>query len=185
MPQLQGQIPSPVSGLPLAGQLFTDAAGGAGGGWTKGAYLVTPLQAQPTIVKPWTLGTWSIQMQFMLLTPFAGDYSYGLLGKIFASLLFGQYAPAPGLPFPGAIPQAAQQNLVQLFDGSQDPPPPSANSNKPQNTGWLNAVQPIQLPTKLSAGDQIAIGVWLTPSLLSAGAGLIVVYNANYSITYQ
>lgn len=206
MPALAGAFPtvtpsSLVLGFPSVPLVMADHFGNLNG-WSLGAMVTLPLPAQPTIVKPWTINGWSIAIQGALWIRSVGPVT-GVLPKLYAGLILGspvvpsvaQIESGPNLYVqPFQQPSSDQlPYLTELWDGSQDPPFPwltaGNNSQAPPSGGFLQASSTLPQPAPLRAGDQIGLGLWLTPNLISAdsgqGPGAVVITSAQYNVSYQ
>lgn len=200
MSQLQGQVTgTPDTGGPpsniFSGSVLIDTWA-LGGGLTQGGYTIVPLSAQPTLSRPWTIMGWALQAKGVLVRKIQGGTlapPYGQLGKVYASLMVGSGLPPTGPAVTPFIPPPSQalQNLALLWDGSVDPPFPWGSDDQPPAGGFIQTVQALPIPQQLQSGEQLAIGLWLTPSIVgpavSAGAGSlsIAIYNVSYSVTYE
>ena len=180
MPYLQGLVPQVAAEQWTAATLFDTFGFAPTDSVSAGAQTFELPSAQPTITKGWTITGWSIIAQIALVQA-TGQYPrFGLLGKLMASLIVGgSVTPQVSQPFQQP-PQPALGNLVTIWDGSQDPPPPFLSAPSPR--GVVGTNQQLPQPQKLAAGDQLALGLWLTPAMVAGGA--MAVYNVNYQISY-
>lgn len=141
--------------------LVDNLAGGTG--WTTGQQSLAVLTSQPTLARPWTIYGFGVHGRGALGT---GGANHGLLGKLYAALLFGgTYTPQNNVPFqlpnPDGIP-----NVVKLWDGSTDEPFPVVAGIPPEPAaGYFQGSLQLPQPQTLGPADQIAIALWLTPSL--------------------
>lgn len=204
---LSGSFPAtPNTGSPFlsAGISIADyPLGGSLSGWnqwTPGAAAIAPVTAQPSMTRPWTILSWSLEFQLYALQFFSSPAkpAYGKLGRLIAGLVQGTGVqttistdPNAGqlVPWKQAIqPPPADQSLMSvLFDGSQDGPPPAAQASNPNVlkvtlsvSDWRTATFSLPQPLQVEFGQPIAMGMWLTPSL-AQNASLIVM-GANYNI---
>lgn len=142
--------------------LVDNLAGGTG--YTTGQQSVAVVTAQPTIATPWTVYGFGVHGRGALGT---GGKNFGRLGQLYAAIMFGgTYTPQDNmaftpLPNPDAIP-----NIIKLWDGSQDPPWPLVAGIPPEPVGgYFQGTLQLPQPQQLGLADQIAIMLWLTPSL--------------------
>lgn len=155
--------------------------------WSEGATSITSLTgSKPSILgRPWIIYGWSVQGQGTLQAT-AGQQSNGRLGKVLAALIIGG-SITPTQPVQTAFsppPADAQPNLIELWDGEQDPPFPwSTGNNTPPLGGYLGTVQQLAQPQPMDPADQLAIGLWLTPSEV-ANTGIFL-YGFTYTVTYD
>lgn len=182
MQQLAGQFPVSVSPATLIDTSPTSTVAS----WTAGRQSIAVATSQPTIVRPWTIYGWSIQGFGYLLPAVAGHPVQGKLGKLMGAIMFGgTFNPVADQPF-AQPPQLALPNLATLWDGSQDQPFPfydTTNQNYPPQSGPFAGSFPLPVPQRLSPADQIAIGLWLTPSeVQNLEIGIMLV---NYTVTYD
>lgn len=167
MRQLQGAFPitantnQHVGNPPDLAVLVDNLAGGTG--WTTGQMSIAILSAQPTIARPWTVYGFGMHGRGALGT---GGINRGLLGRLYGAIMFGgTYTPqnnvAFSLPNPDAIP-----NIIKLWDGSEDPPFPLVAGIPPEPVGgYFQGSLQLPQPQQLGPADQIALLLWLTPSL--------------------
>lgn len=154
-------------------------------GWTAGARSIAPLTAQPTIARPWTIYGWGIQAYGYIVNNTQGARFWGRFGKLLASIMFGgTFTPLNNVAFAQPDP-AAIPNLQTLWDGDKDTALPSLNvsGNSLPTTGFLNGQYALPAPQPLKQADQIAIGIWLTPSLINNLE--ITFFNISYSLIYD
>ena len=186
MQQLQGQFPEVTdSGFGPPGTLFVVLGDNiaAATGWSTGAQSIIVLNSQPSITRPWTIYGFGIQGQGAIGG--GGGPRYGLLGKLYAALLFGgSWAPQNNAPF--SLPAAnASPNLIPLWDGSVEPPFPAlpALVMPLPPGGYFQGSLQLPIPQKLSPGDQLAVALWLTPSLTNKCETMI--RHATWTILYS
>ena len=148
--------------------------------WSKGAQSVASVGAQPTIIKPWTIYGFAMQGHGAHVS--GGLPVYGHLGALFGALLTGgTFTPQNNQPF--VFPQNGGPNILPLWDGSQDPPFPMFDGVHLSPGGYWQGSLQLPQPLKLAAGDQIAMALWLTPSLTSEVE--TVIYQAGWTVSYD
>lgn len=154
--------------------------------WSSGAYRLLRLDAQPTLARPWTVYGWGIQFKGFFFAPAGSSQAYGKLGTVLASLIIGGslVSASSGTFQPPA--QNALPNLVTVWDGASDPPFPflASNTSAAPIGGSVQTIQQLPQPTPLSAGDQLAIGLWMTPMLVGGQLQLFL-YNLTYTVNYE
>lgn len=186
MQQISGALPGqPESTF---SQVIGDFVSTNGASWSKGASLIQPLTAQPTLSRPWTVYGWGLQGKGLLFQPALGGQfpAFGKLGSLFAALLVGGSISPLSTGHFSQPPGNATPTLVKVWDGDTDPPFPFAPSNvsAPPDGGFFQTVQQLPQPVTLNAGDQMGIGLWLSPMLVSAQLE-IQLYNVTYLVNYQ
>lgn len=186
MKQLSGAFPTVPEGSAQPACLADVNSPVGGNGYTLGKQAIALVTAQPTIVKPWTVYAWGVQGYGALANnTIGGPMSYGRLGRLLASIMFGgTFLPQSNQPFlePNS---AATPNLQTLWDGSQDPPFPFYTNGNPTwpTTGFFQGSFTLPTPQHLAPGDQLAVGLWLTPALVNATETII--FGAQYTIFYE
>lgn len=177
MQQLQGQFPP----FPFGGQEILNDVGVTGR--STGKQTILPLSAKPTIAQPWTIYGFAVQGQGMLFAD-PGIPAYGDLGKLYAAVMVGgSFSPESNAPF-SLLPAQALTSVLQLWDGATDPPfPHLPSSGVPPLGGYFSGSLQLPLPQQLGPGDQLAVGLWLTPGLTNLVARII--YNTNWTILYD
>ena len=152
-------------------------------GWTAGASAQDQVDLLGPLPYTATILGYAINAQLGLHTN-GTDPAWGKFEKIIAAIKFGA---TQADPFFGSAPLPTDSSLIStVWDPAADSLPPSD----------LASLMPIgvefQLPQSLPILEQsLAIGVWLTPSLLSLEhSGLVTnvglaIYNAQYSVVYD
>lgn len=187
MKQLQGQIPDLNPGTFSYGTLaIGDFVSTTGASWSNGSYRLLQLSAQPTLSRPWTIYGWGIQAKAFLFTVSGAGPVFGKLGAFYASLIVGGSLTTRSSGSFQAPTQDALPNLVKVWDGDTDPPPPflASNTSPAPIGGLLQTIQQLPQPVRLNAGDQLGIGLWLTPMLVSAELQFDI-YNLTYTVNYD
>ena len=192
MQQLQGGFPDDaLANAALKATVFDIAATG----WSTGARRIIPISVQPTLARPWTIYGFAMQGQGVLIST-ASLSPFGALGKVYGAPLFSGTSGAAQAPFtqptssssPSAFLEpdpSSLPNLLTLWDGSQDRPFPSiVNGIPPAGAGHWAASMMLPQPQTLGASDQLAIGLWLTPSLITH-QWFIAIYNVKWTILYD
>lgn len=158
---------------------------------TQGATLVDQIQFRPTIGQKWQISGWSITVNPWIVT--SAGKTYGTLGDIRGGIstvqaptngsFFGTPVPwtFPTLDFPGD-----NFLLAELFNGATDPPPPSL---PPSPTSFpspspLVITNPLPQPVDIGPGENLAIGLWVSPSIAS-GNWNIGLTGAKWAIFYD
>jgi len=161
-------------------------------GWTVGSSI----QAQVNLLGPLSTSAeiiaYSINAQMALVQMGnSGDPMFGKFGKLLAAVQFG-VAQQDGFFSSTALPTDASLTST-VWDPAVDPLPPLRTSNTPADPALLLPVGLVYpLPQPLPIIEQsVAIGLWLTPSLLALQhSGLVVqaglaILNAQYTVVYD
>lgn len=174
------------------------------GGWTQGATIIDGISLQPLPSERWTLLDYSINGILGLdLAPNAGPLGYvpfGKFGKLRASLVLGSdfssQSGNPNVPFVRPIlPMPADSTTASdLWDPAVSPLPQISKGfgGLSGTLGFVGipvscAVQ-LPQPRVLQLGEQLGIGMWMTPSLLNAGVTnfpSLYLWQCVYSIVYD
>lgn len=158
--------------------------GGSNVGWTLGGTVIEGLPLQPSLLAPWTIEGWTIGFDLLAFWSVLAPI-YGRLGNICGGLCEQQRTPDSFwrnkvLPFP------VNASLVtQIWEGDQSPCPPIINGGGPiyGTPPRINLTYPLPQPVIVQQGDQLSIGIWITPSL-TANLQLVLL-NATWSIAYE
>lgn len=160
-----------------------------------GATQLDVLQLLPTQGERWAIQSVSVQAQLAYLT---ADQTFGKFGKLIMGLVpsgaesiqssFTLANPPVFLP----LPKDSSMTAV-MWDPAVDQMPPVGDfSNIPQPTNLLPVFGQVAVPIirPLESGDNMGIGMWLTPSLIgsrlaSIGSAGLQVYNAQYTVVYD
>ena len=136
---------------------------------TPGATLTQLISYSPE-QKPWSLQSIGFQAGVSIdLTA----KPIGKLGKIVAGLVL---PPAQSIPsgqiISPVIPLPNPTLTVDLWDPANDPLPPeyvitSAHTPSPQSQLQVSGILQLQQPVQIQRGEQIQVGLWILPSLLS------------------
>lgn len=182
------QVQAPVDTRFGNAACLFDYTAPAPGRWTSGVQSIFQVASKRPLGSKYTVFGWSVEASGVLVVTAAGPI-YGALGKLQAALVIGSaIPPVTDQPFTQP-PQSAIENMIELWDGSQDPPFPIANGTGLTN---LDSLPPILLsgalqlpqPLPLAPSDQLAVMIWLTPSLLSEAAQPLI-YNVQAQIDYS
>lgn len=163
--------------------------------WTQGCTAVQIVSPSPSGSEKWSVLSVTIaaNLQFVYVN---NSPLYGKLGKVIAGLILnpslsqgGAIQTVPMIPLP-----TDQALLGVMWDGNIDPMPPgrlAATNGGPALpiSATVNPPLAIELP---SSGEEIGVGIWITPSLYGtpaifsspAQAGLRVL-NAQYVVDYD
>lgn len=163
--------------------------------WTLGATQIDQIQLQVPAGHIWELLGYSITT-FLQLEVLAAR-AFGKFGKIWGGLVpNGQPTGFPSNPYIGyppvpPLPQDASL-LVPLWDPDVDPLPPVSASAVTPTGNLLPITKNVQLPQPLETrlGDQIGIGIWMSPSLMGNFSGgvnsfSLVVCSSSYTLVYD
>lgn len=149
--------------------------------YSAGRMRTAAISTQPTIARPWTIYGFGVQGKGALVL--GGLAASGLLGKLQAALLIGgTFTPTKAMAFTPP-PQRALPNTITLWDGSQDPPFPFFDGVNLPTGGYFSGTFALPQPQQMGLGDQLALSLWLTPSLTKAIE--TVVYNTTWTILYD
>jgi hypothetical protein len=159
--------------------------------WTNGATIIAPVGAQPGLTTPWDVIGWGVSFLGQHTSPNPNGGGYGRLGELWGGLVLSNPTPtlgpipwvSPMLPFPGNL-----ATFVKIWDGANDAPFPRADGSTavagvPYVPKFTELTYPVPLPVTMQPGDQLAIGLWLTPGLLLNT--LTQVAGATWSISYD
>jgi hypothetical protein len=174
----------------IAGVILADASANnfQSSQWTEGGAVFYALPAQPTLVGPWQIISYAIAFQGLIYQPSTALASYGLLGSIWSGLLFNQITPPNqgGSPWQNPMPQfpAGSALIAKLWDGDGDTPFPYAQANVTmQPARFLTFSNSLPVPVTMQPGENLTIGLWLTPSL--AQNVQLLIANATFEIIYD
>jgi hypothetical protein len=153
--------------------------------WSSGATVIEQIAVQPPLGEIWSVLGWAITMRAFMLT---GSNAYGKLGRIVGGIVHMQPTPTDPAKNGGAWvnPQLAFPNnstgLNVIWDGQTDPALRSIYSPYPSSTELQGELM-LPVPIELYPGDDIQIGLWITPSL-AQNVQIAVAY-ANYTVTFD
>lgn len=183
-PELGGQ-PLPDGSVPF----ITDAPDNSVADrstWSPGATNITPVQPGPPVGQKWSVLAVSVAFNALLLFSGLPLNPYGRLGDVWASLVRAGGTNGTVRPMQ-AFPTDKTQ-MTKLYDGANDPPFQSYNVDigGPLPASYVPHAGGLQLPVPLSinAGEQLAVGIWLTPTL-SANVGRIALVNGTYAVAFD
>jgi hypothetical protein len=177
-------VPTGGTGLPV--NLEDQAAIVTSPNWTPGATLIDQMAISPPAGQSWTIASYTISFAGAIFSSGIAVRSFGRLGKLLAAIMLGA-APTPaGAITPMRALPTDLSTAVTLWDGSQDPPfgqltgigGPATFPNVPI-IGGESLAQPIAV----GPGEQISLGLWLTPSLIQGVE--IYIINAQYTVIYD
>jgi hypothetical protein len=161
--------------------------------WSPGATLIDLVGLTPSLTQKWSLLSVSVTANLLLCVSL-GVPVFGKLGKVIMGLLLNSGSPTLGaagssyvtpmlaLPRDGSL-------AVPIWDPAVDSLPPIVPSNLTA-TATLpisGSIAPPQ-PVPISEGQGLAVGIWLTPSLLGAyasGLAFLQVSAASYNVNYD
>jgi hypothetical protein len=159
-----------------------------GGAYSSGATCIVGIGEQPYLDNPITILGWSLTYSGLIKLP--NTYQGGKLGKLYAGPIFRPVLTStlgngvPYLPYMQA-PLPPDATLIQeVWDGSTDPVFPQAELSATGviNYQALSSSMTLPQPIELNSGDQVAFGMWLTPSL--AASLILYIINAAFTIQY-
>ena len=162
--------------------------------WTRGANIIAGVSSQPSLMAPWTVTGWSVRFLGQLVS-FANAGGYGALGEVWGGLVLGSPTPtSPGpLQLPWASPMGPFPNdlstFTKVWDGAQSAPFPRADGLSTQTATagapprYSELTFPLPIPVTMQPGDQIGIGLWLTPALVFNT--ITQIRGASWSISYD
>lgn len=181
MPQLSGSFPDDVqSAMSGVSASLIDNFASSAGQWSDGAARIQPVTAQATIARPWTIYSIGIAGKGALLP--ISTAPRGLLGKLYGGLLAGGTFGGNSATTFVQPPGPALPTIMKLWDGTQDAPFPMLTSARPAG-GFFSETLQLPQPLQLDPGDQIAVGLWLTPNLVNDMQTLI--YSVTWTIGYD
>jgi hypothetical protein len=153
---------------------------------TQGATAIDQLPLQPSLAAPWLIAGWSIAFDLWLFQAVSAPV-FGRLGTIIGGLCHPPQTVEVGTGRHPVQPLPANISLLtQLWDGNADTSPPSVIAGATSFPGAPTSLQttyPLPQPLVLEPGDQLAIGLWLTPSV-SQNVQLCV-FNAKWTVSYD
>lgn len=172
------------NGLPFSNLIVNlfDFGAGAVSQWTAGNTIIQPLGVQPPLGERWNILGWAITFEGMMHFSLASP-RYGKLGRVIGGLVRGAITDPtnsnPMTPLPGDA-----SLLTTLWDGDTDSAWPTLDP-----VTLVVARDPIytfmglQAPLELLPGQQLSIGMWLTPSLTAATERYVT--NARWDVYYD
>jgi hypothetical protein len=176
------------SGTNIPWNVFDQA--NASSGWTAGATLIESVARQAPLGQVYSVVGWSICCTPIFAAPDPDSSPFGKLGKIVGGLVHMSPTPtdpaklggawvAPMIPLPDNT-----SGLATVWDGSSDPMIPASGPTI-QATEFvpLTVAYSPPVPIELYPGDDIQIGLWITPSL--SQNSIIAVTNASYSVVFD
>lgn len=180
MSSLQGTFRETMVG-PLRVNLV-DQINSGGVQWSAGAALVEAIPTQPALTERWLIDSYAIF--YGNAATYVGG-NYGRLGKLLSALMMNQTPTRPGMtPF---FPPGDVLNIQTIWDGENDPPWPSIPTGA---SGWLAplvtnhiTISPAS-PIELRAGDQLSIGLFLSPSLVQGNGWKLLLTDASWAVSY-
>lgn len=184
--------------------------------YTPGATLIDAVELNPTLMQSWAILSVGFQAYLGLVADYVqggGNIPlFGRLGRLiggmalngtptFASIGYPPTGPVFPVPYQSSIlPLPADPSLyATLWDPGSNPLPPQAPNifDNPQLApGSMLSVSgsvSLPVPRPVLTNQQVAVGLWLTPSLLGSPvnpsprtsyAGLVVAF-ASYTVTYS
>jgi hypothetical protein len=171
---------------------------GADGGFsqrTLGATLIDQSSLNPSLPAGWTIEAFSVTANLFILNNNLTVPLFGQLGKLIATLIVDSggnvtHSNSVGAPFTvPMLPLSTDGTLsVTVWDGAQDPVPPQYALTATPPSQFLPVAANLILnnPIRILSGQQVSIGLWLTPSLISfLGNNGLIVTQAAYSITFD
>lgn len=156
--------------------------------WQTGAALIDPVPIQPPLGERWSIVNAIIQFNGALAYVNSPGW-FGRLGKLIGGLARSatptqdpsgrQWVNSSLVSLP-----SDKSALSVLWDGAQDPAFPGFifPSTPPVDSPVVGSISP-PIPLEVTSGDQLFIGLWLTPSLVQNVA--IWIYGATYTIVYD
>jgi len=152
--------------------------------WSPGQTLIDDVLNQAPLGAVWSVINWAISCQAFIRTDVYPGPAFGKLGRIVGGLVHmtPTVGPvSPMIPFPSNA-----TGLATIWDGATDPVlglcKIVGNTLQTAPTplvGQLNLPVPIQV----YPGDELQMGLWITPSL--AQNAQIVIINATYTVTFD
>jgi hypothetical protein len=189
-----GKITITVFYYPIDIPNIFDGNFSAGSLWTPGAVLIDSLPVEAYLDSPWSICGWTISFTPKYKIPVNGSPSYGRLSNIIGGLLVrptlaqtarsiyeidNGYPEVPFQPYGTYPPPVQSAYLTSLWDpATNELPPLSTLANAPT----INYVSQLTNPINLTSGDQLSMGIWLPPMLVSNFA--MFIYAASYSVVY-
>lgn len=154
--------------------------------WTAGATLIDQVSLDIPGLTSWTIQSYSVNAYLAKSAVFP-TATFGRAGKLLAALMSGGAFQGPTnfnlTQNPMMTLPLDLSTIVTLWDGSADPIPPTPLSNGFPALFPVVASQDLNTPIVVQPGDQLSVGLWLTPSL--AANLTLVVYAASYSLVYE
>lgn len=171
--------------------------------FTPGATLVDSVTALsslgPSISQKWKLLTVTVSGYLLFLSQIP---TYGKFGKVMAALVLDQkLSPTQGPfnPYVSPILPLPDTSLAgTLWDPATDPLPPVVGTSltflsrfSPSNSLAVFATIPIPISLDLIPGENLAIGLWMFPSLVGSPSaslltfGQLVLQDCQYTLNYD
>lgn len=165
--------------------------------WSPGATIIDTIQPTVSPNQRWKVLSLSVVGKLNLINNSPG--TYGKLGKVLIGLSLDEL---PETIAGGGAPYATSMRpllpdstlMIPLWDPAADPLPPSSGDfsiGGPPPTTYLSkeaALLP-PVPIDLIPGQSIAIGIWITPSLLASnsfgGRTNLAVWDAIWTVNYD
>lgn len=135
----------------------------------------------------------SVSFQAFMLTNRAAGRAYGSLGQLGIGVILDTPIPVTGGQQAYATPPSDLSLFSQIWDGEIDNTPPDISvltipGDVSQAFSVSGTISP-PIARTLYAGQEIAVGLWLTPSILASGqngdAVSLFVLNAKYEIVVE
>lgn len=168
--------------------ILVDGPPASGEGWTTGATIIELVTPSIMIGRAWKLIGWTIS--FVGVTQAGGGKPmWAKFGKIIGAII---QQGATRTILPANVPYTQPMldlpsdsgSLVTIWDGNSDPPFPQQAGSQPAAAVTGSAQLPV--PLTVTAGTQLGIGLWLTPSLIpTGGLPLLKLINGKYTVIFD
>lgn len=156
--------------------------------YSTGVTIVQPISNSPSLVKPWTIYGWTMQLRIGYnFSGVAGAVPFGRFGDIWGGLLIDTPLQDSGSAanLPGDL-----SNYGKLWDGENDPirqvDLPASNTN-PLTYQLVPITFMLPSPVVARSGAQLAMGITVLPSIFGSvgnGAHVLTVLSSFYSVLY-
>ena len=155
---------------------------------TPGGTVAFPLPIQPPMTQRWSVISWTISF-LGAFTPDPGVGGFnGRLGKLIGGLLRGGVSIPPPINTTLGMSDLPEDTslLTTLWDGASDTPFPTSSAAPILREPIIGGMS-LPVPLMLQPGDQLSMGMWLTPSLVRTvggdGAFYLDIHGPEWTVT--
>lgn len=141
-----------------------------GGGYSPGKTRVQQLSNSPSLVKPWTVYGWTMEIRLgyqFTTSGVAPGSPFGRMGDLWGGLLID--TPLSDSPFAANLPPDLS-TFTKIWEGNTDPVRQVAGSSPVTAFQLVPVTFMLPSPVVARSGAQLAMGLVLTPSLWGSTA---------------